>query len=88
MERMAKKFDFAASSHFANLIWGYNFSIGDKAWLEPARDGLFKGCKFTVPCDSDSVLRIDFGNYMQLPPPEKRVSRHNFQAFWIVPPKS
>lgn len=30
----------------------------------------------------DHYLKCGFGNYMQLPPIEKRVSHHNFQAYW------
>ena len=93
MERMSKEFDYASSPCFANLVWGYHFrsgakkwSIGKKEWLEPAQDGVFEGCKFLIPHDSDSVLQSDFGDYMQLPPIEKRVPQHDFEAFWIAPP--
>ena len=32
--------------------------------------------------DCDTYLKCTFGNYMQLPPVEKRVSHHEFEAFW------
>ena len=40
-------------------------------------DGLFKALK-----GYDSFLRAHYGDYMQLPPEEKRISHHDFEAFW------
>lgn len=36
----------------------------------------FEDEKFSVPCDSDLYLRTSYGNYMELPPVEKRGDRH------------
>lgn len=43
----------------------------------PFEDRVFKSFK-----DYDCYLRNGFGNYMQLPPEEKRVSHHDFKAYW------
>lgn len=32
----------------------------------------------------DDYLRNGYGDYMQLPPEEKRVSHHHFEAYWII----
>jgi lipopolysaccharide cholinephosphotransferase len=37
----------------------------------------FEGYPMSVPADVDSYLRISFGDYMQLPPEEDQVARHN-----------
>lgn len=42
----------------------------------------FEGTKFLAPKDYDVWLRTIYGDYMQLPPEEQRVSNHGFQAFW------
>ncbi|WP_294633407.1 LicD family protein [uncultured Bacteroides sp.] len=42
----------------------------------------FENQKFKIPKDYDKCLKALFGNYMQLPPVEKRVMRHNFKAYW------
>ena len=43
---------------------------------EPATELMFEGKPYTVPRDYDYVLRRAYGDYMQLPPVEKRVQQH------------
>ncbi len=43
----------------------------------------FEGRKFSAVKDYDEVLRKMYGDYMQLPPEDKRVPHHNFEAYWI-----
>lgn len=42
----------------------------------------FEGERFTAVACWDELLRRTYGDYMQLPPPEQRVSVHDFKAFW------
>lgn len=42
----------------------------------------FEGREYCAPRDYDFVLRELYGDYMQLPPPEKRRSFHHFTAYW------
>ncbi len=37
----------------------------------------FEDCKMPIPIGYDDYLKIAFGDYMQLPPPEKRKSHHD-----------
>ena len=43
----------------------------------------FEGEKFRIPIEYDLYLRQIYGDYMQLPPEEKRVSHHGMKAYWI-----
>ena len=52
---------------------GYYF---DKADFEPATTLTFEGREYPVPKNYDKVLRGVFGDYMQLPPEDKRAA-HN-----------
>ena len=67
--------------------------IGPYYWVEKTRaflpksvydelDNLFfEGKEYPAPKDFDTVLRSLFGNYMQLPPAEKRISHHAYDSF-------
>lgn len=42
----------------------------------------FEGKRFKAVKDYDTLLRVRYGDYMQLPPEEERVPHHGFTAFW------
>ncbi len=43
---------------------------------------LFENKEFKIMKGYDDYLKNAYGNYMQLPPPEKQITHHNFEAFW------
>lgn len=54
-----------------------------KTWFEDTIDLDFEGIKVMAPKDYDKILTKTYGNYMQIPPIEKRIKRHYFQAYWL-----
>lgn len=48
-----------------------------KEWFEDPVYLTFEGYRMPVPADYDRWLTVSYGEYMQLPPPEERVFRHN-----------
>lgn len=52
-----------------------------KAWLTPAKLP-FGEYAFTVPSEYDKILRKQYGDYMQLPPEDKR-QIPNIGAYWV-----
>lgn len=42
----------------------------------------FENRNYMSVTDYDTYLKATFGNYMQLPPENKRVSHHSFDAYW------
>lgn len=42
----------------------------------------FEGKQFFAPIGYDEYLKDIYGDYMQLPPVEKRKSHHSFRAYW------
>lgn len=42
----------------------------------------FENFEFNSIIEADKYLTIEYGDYMQLPPEEKRISHHGFKAYW------
>ena len=53
-----------------------------KIVFDSYRDIKFEDRKYMSVADYDTYLKATFGDYMQLPPIEKRVSHHSFEAYW------
>lgn len=45
-------------------------------------DVLFEGKYYTAPKNWDLFLKLKFGDYMQMPPIEQRITHHSFKAYW------
>ncbi len=55
--------------------------VADKELFSSFVEVEFEGKKYNAPVGYDEWLRLFYGNYMQLPPVEKRVSHHQFIAY-------
>ena len=61
-----------------------NKPVWRREWLEQVTTGIFEGKEFTIPKNYHEILTSDYGDYMQLPPVEQRVSHHDFKLWKIV----
>lgn len=83
LHKLGMKNSFDESQFVANSIFGYHKkeqmpkSIFDEYILLD-----FEDRKFSAVKAYDTYLSNLFGDYMQLPPKEKQVSRHDFEAYW------
>lgn len=79
----AKKVKCEESSHQGCLVWGYGLKeIINKSVLADSVRLPFENCIFSAPKGYDTYLKALFGNYMELPPIEKRQTHHSFKAYW------
>ncbi len=60
---------------------GLRHAVIEREKLEEMTQLEFEGKKYNVPVGYDEWLRKLYGDYMQLPPAEKRVSTHFFKAY-------
>ena len=62
-------------------LW-HNPWVFDADLINGFVDVVFEGHKFPALMGYDAYLRCQYGDYMQLPPEEKRVPKHDYIAYW------
>jgi len=83
LHKLGMKNPFEGSNFVANSIFGYHKkeqmpkNIFDSYVLLKFEDRKFYAVK-----DYNTYLSNLFGDYMQLPPKEKQISKHDFEAYW------
>lgn len=76
----SKKYANAQTKRVGNFT-SYTRIATDKSVFNSFVDVEFEGRKFKAPAGYDEWLRNFYGDYMQLPPENKRVSHHSFKAY-------
>ncbi|MDO4419607.1 MAG: LicD family protein [Ruminococcus sp.] len=78
-EKRMSRFNFETSENVAELCAGFYFM--KKVYPRSIYDGIceveFEGRKYLAMKNYEEYLKIPFGNYMELPPEEKRVAHHD-----------
>ena len=82
--KLKQKFNYSDSKYASDLCWGTYTRILPKEIFETYTMHSFEGYDFMVIEKYDTYLRSVFGDYMQLPPEEKRVTHHAFKAWWKI----
>lgn len=76
------RYGFENRPFVGNLTWGYGVKEAMPAEaFSSFIDVDFADAKFKAIVGWETYLRNVFGDFMQLPPPEKRVSHHSFRAW-------
>ena len=80
---MAMRNIFDSSEYVACSIFGYGRKEEmPKSVFDNFVELDFEGMKFKAMCGYETYLSNLYGDYMQLPPAEKRVAKHDFEVFW------
>lgn len=83
IEKELKKRDFDSSETIAVFNSTYRYrEILPKSLYEEYSELDFEGEKFAVIKNFEFYLKSIYGDYMKLPPEEKRVTHHSFDAYW------
>ena len=65
----------------AGISGGDDSRVFRREWFEQEMIVTFEGAKYPAPVGADDLLRKIYGDYMQLPPEDCRVSHHSFEAW-------
>lgn len=72
------------SKYVCNVILGNGVkSIFKRDAIKSSVDIEFEGKFYKTMAGFDEYLTKTYGDYMELPPEEKRISHHKFTAYWI-----
>lgn len=81
LDELCKEFNFDKSIYVGSLTWGYGFKEKiNKGCFEPIK-WEFENKEYYIPKGYDEILRNYYGDYLTLPPEEKRII-HYYDASW------
>lgn len=83
-ERLRKDSDYDSSKYVGPLMWFFakpEKVLFERSLFQNSEMMEFCGHNFRVPCEYDTLLRQEYGDYMQLPPVEKRIYHHQYMAY-------
>ena len=77
----AFKYDFCCSKDVAVSIYMVYGEIMPRSWFEEYTYLTFEGKKFMCICKYKEYLKLIYGDYLKLPPQEKRKPHHDIIAY-------
>ena len=81
LDKLCRKYDFNKSEYVGCTVWGYKIKeVIPKASLLPPSKIIFEGIEFSAPKDPSVYLSSLYGDFMKLPPEEKRIN-HEMLAY-------
>lgn len=82
----SQRYKSQSTNYCGNLCMNhYGFKeYHPKSLFCKATEVSFEGYSFRSPADYDAYLTSIYGDYMKLPPEEKQVTHHSFNAYWKV----
>ncbi|MBR6690024.1 MAG: LicD family protein [Bacilli bacterium] len=80
LDKTFKKYNNSKNKYIVNLAsyYSYKKQTVPKEWYGKPRMVKFENLILPIPKESEKLLTSIYGDYMQLPPEEKRVIKHHF----------
>lgn len=79
IDKMIKRNNYETSEYTVNYFGAWKErEITKKEWFGKPSICKFENMEIYIPENADKYLTALYGEYMQLPPPEKRVSHHDY----------
>lgn len=80
--QFAKRHDYNSAPYAGCQTFSWSFDRVKREVFDSYCPIEFEGRTFQAIADYDTYLTAKYGDYMQLPPEEKRVLQHQFKAYW------
>lgn len=82
-ERVLKSYNHLKTARRGQFaIWWHDPWVCSSSVFDEYIEVDFEGEKFLIIKGYDEYLRCQYGDYMQLPPEEKRIPKHEYTAYW------
>lgn len=81
LEKIGSMYPYEASKYIGVITWGTDMEMYPKEYFETSERLSFEDMEVMVPGEYKKILEQIYGNYMELPPVEKRCAQHNYKAY-------
>lgn len=81
LEKIGHMYPYEESRYIGVITWGSDMMPFEKECFASTIRMPFETLEVPVPVDYKKVLEKAYGNYMELPPLEKRCGQHNYHAY-------
>ncbi len=81
LEDAAITYSFVEKEFCGIPNWNWIQLVYKRQWYEEFVKAPFEDSEFYISKHYDEILRAEYGDYMQLPPVEKRVYHHGYKAY-------
>lgn len=81
IDLLSKKYQWNESEYVGLPVWADNLYFHKKADFEKFMLVDFENIKISVPVNYNRILKDIYGDYMCLPPENKRVPQHGYKAY-------
>lgn len=84
LEHLCMKESYDDSLYVGPIMWYFTQPekvLFERSFFDNFTKKPFEKCDFYVPTEYDKLLKQEYGDYMQLPPVDKRVYHHQYKAY-------
>lgn len=81
LQQYALSRPFEQFKYVGNSNWTWVPLCFEREWFDHLKSVQFEDSEFLVVEEYDAMLRLQYGDYMQLPPKEKQVCHHGYSAY-------
>lgn len=82
IERFHRKYN-GSTSHYLSCLSDPYIKVFTRSCFVESQIGKFEGCDFYIPNGYDEILQKIYGDYLQLPPVDKRIPHHVIETYWM-----